>query len=72
MCVRGFYNFWFYGMKPASHCWQEQDTRQFEKVRFIAGVRSFRYFERKTDGVASAVHGNDFIFDGSLEAFKNY
>ena len=38
--VRGLLGFWLYGMRPASHGWQEEYTRQLEKIGFVAGIAS--------------------------------
>ena len=34
--VCGLLGFWLYGMRPASHGWQEEYTRQLEKIGFVA------------------------------------
>ena len=43
---------------------------QLEKIGFVAGVGSPCCFERKSDGLACVVHGDDFTFEGSPEALK--
>lgn len=63
--VCGLVGFWLYGRRPASHAWQEEYTRQLEKIGFAAGVGSPCCFERKSDGVACVVPGDDFTFEGS-------
>ena len=57
-------------MRPASHGWQEEYTRQLENIGFVAGVGSPCCSERKADGVGSVVHGDDFTFEGPPEALK--
>ena len=68
--VCGLLGFWLYGMRPASHGWQEEYTRQLENLGFTTGVGSPCCFERKSDGVACVVHGDDFTFEGPPEALE--
>ena len=68
--VCGLLGFWLYGMRPASHGWQEEYTIQLENIGFTTGVGSPCCFERKADGVACVVHGDDFTFEGPPEALK--
>ena len=62
--VCGLVVFWLYGMRPASHGWQEEYTRQPENIGSVAGVGSPCCFERKSDGVVCVVHVDDFTFEG--------
>ena len=39
-------------------------------IGFVAGVGSPCCFERKADGIACVVHGDDFTFEGPPEALK--
>ncbi len=69
----GLLNFWLYGMRPASHGWQEEYTKQLEAMGFVAGVASPCCFYRKSDDVCCVVHGDDFTMLGSrsgLDWFK--
>ena len=68
--VCGLLGFWLYAMRPAPHGWQEEYTRQLENTGFVAGVVSPCCFERKADGIACVVLGDDFTFEGPPEALK--
>ena len=68
--VCGLLGFWLYGMRPASAGWQEEYTRQLENLGFTTGIGSPCCFERKSDGVACVVHGDDFTFEGPPEALE--
>jgi hypothetical protein len=68
--VCGRLNFWLYGMRPASHGWQEEYTKQLEDMGFLAGVASPCCFYRASDDVCCVVHGDDFTFEGSPESLK--
>jgi len=57
-------------MRPASSGWQEEYTRQLEALGFSTGIGSPCCFERKQDGVACVVHGDDFTFEGPPEALE--
>ena len=66
----GLLNFWLYGMRPASHGWQEEYTKQLEAMGFVAGVASPCCFYRAADDVCCVVHGDDFTFEGPPDALK--
>ena len=51
-------------MRPASHGWQDEYTKQLEAIGFVAGVASPCCFYRKEDDVSCVVHGDDFTFEG--------
>ena len=68
--VCGLLNFWLYGMRPASHGWQEEYTKQLEAMGFLAGVASPCCFYRASDDVSCVVHGDDFTFEGPPDALK--
>ena len=64
--VCGLLIFWLYGMRSASHGWQEEYTKQLEAMGFIAGVAWPCCFYR----AACVVHGDDFTFEGPPDALK--
>ena len=66
----GLLQFWLYGMRPASHGWEAEYTRQLEAIGFDAGAASPCCFYRKRDDVACVVHGDDFTFEGEPSALK--
>ncbi len=66
----GLLNYWLYGMRPASHGWQEEYTKQLEEIGFVAGVASPCCFYRAEDDVCCVVHGDDFTFEGPQEALE--
>ena len=51
-------------MRPASHAWEAEYTRQLEALGFVAGAASPCCFYRASDDVACVVHGDDFTFEG--------
>ena len=69
-CVCGLLGFWLYGMRPASSGWQEEYTRQLEDIGLVARVGTPCCFERRADGVACVVHGDDFTFEGPPWALR--
>ena len=60
--------FWLDGMRPASHGWQEEYTRQLQNLSFVAGEASPCCFDRRSDDVGCVVHGNDFTCEGPPKA----
>ena len=60
--VCGKLQYWLYGMRPASHSWQEEYTRRLVGMGFVAGEVSPCCFYRETDDVSCVVHGDDFTF----------
>ena len=54
--VCGKLQYWLYGMRPASHGWQEEYTRRLVSMGFIAGEASPCCFYREADDVACVVH----------------
>ena len=66
--ICGKLQFWLYGMRPASHGWQDEYTKQLEHIGFKTGVASPCCFYREQDDVSCVVHGDDFTFEGSPEA----
>ena len=40
----GLLQFWLYGMRPASHGWEAEYTRQLEAIGFVAGAASLCFF----------------------------
>ena len=66
--VCGLLQYWLYGMRPASHGWQEEYTRQLVCLGFSSGEASPCCFYREADDVSCVVHGDDFTFEGPPEA----
>ena len=66
--VCGLLQFWLYGMRPASHGWQDEYTKQLELIGFRRGEASPCCFYREKDDISCVVHGDDFTFEGSPEA----
>ena len=66
--VCGKLQYWLYGMRPASHGWQDEYTKQLKHIGFRPGVASPSCFYRKQDDVSCVVHGDDFTFEGPPEA----
>ena len=66
----GLLQFWLYGMRPASHGWEAEYTRQLEAIGFVAGAAEPCCFYREKDDVACVVHGDDFTFEGEPSALK--
>ena len=61
----GRLNYWLYGMRPASHGWEEEYIRVLVKIGFKVGRASpccFRHVERN---LSLSVHGDDFVFEGN-------
>ena len=66
----GKLNYWLYGMRPASHGWEEEYIRVLVKIGFKVGRASpccFRHYERD---LRLCVHGDDFVFEGSEVQLK--
>ena len=68
--VCGRLNFWLYGMRPASHGWEQEYTKQLVALGFKAGEASPCCFYREVDDVACVVHGDDFTVEGPPEALE--
>ena len=66
----GQLQYWLYGMRPASHGWEAEHTRQLEAVGFVAGAASPCCFHRASDHVACVVHGDDFTFEGEPSSLQ--
>ena len=66
----GLLQYCLYGMRPASHGWEAEYTRQLEAIGFVAGVASPCCFHRASDDVACVVHGDDFTFDGEPSSLQ--
>ena len=56
--------YWLYGMRPASHGWQDEYTKQLTEIGFVAVSASHCCFYRASDDVSCVVHGDDFTFEG--------
>ena len=68
--VCGRLNFWLYGMRPASHGWEQEYTKQLVELGFKAGEASPCCFYRESGDVSCVVHGDDFTMEGPPEALK--
>ena len=66
----GLPQYWLYGMRPASHGWEAEYTRQLEAIGFVAGAASPCCFHRASDDVACVVHGDDFTFEGEPSSLQ--
>ena len=66
----GLLQYWLYGMRPASHGWEAEYTRQLEAIGLVAGAASPRCFRRACDDVACVVHGDDFTFEGEPSSLQ--
>ena len=66
----GLLQYWLYGMRPASHGWKAEYTRQLEAIGFGAGAASPSCFHRASDDVACVVHGDDFTFEGKPSSLQ--
>ena len=68
--VCGLLQFWLYGMRPASHGWQEEYVKQLGILGFKCGEASPWCFHCESDDVSCVVHGDDFTFEGPPGALK--
>ena len=68
--VCGLLQYWLYGMRPASHGWQDEYTKQLEAIGFTTGIASPCCFYRKRDDVSCVVHGDDFTFEGPPDSLS--
>ena len=50
--VCGLLQYWMYGMRPTSHGWQDEYTKQLKKVGFIARAACTCFFYRAKDDVS--------------------
>ena len=66
----GLLQYWLYGMRPASHGWEAEYTRQLEAIGFVAGAAFPSCFYRASDDVACVVHGDDFTFEGESSSLQ--
>ena len=55
-------------MRPASHGWQDEYTKQLKLIGFLAGVAYPCCFYGERDNVSCVVHGDGFTFEGPPEA----
>ena len=62
--VCGLLQHWLYGMRPASHGWQDECTKQLKGIGFVAGPASPCRFYRSQDDVSCVVHGVGFTIEG--------
>ena len=62
--VCGLLQYWLYGMRPASHGWQDEYTKQLTGIGFVAVSASPCCFYRARGDVSCVVHGDDFTFEG--------
>ena len=61
--VCGRLQYWFYGMRQASHGWEEEYTHRLDALGFRIGKASPCCFHREADDVSCVVHGYDFVFE---------
>ena len=66
----GLLQYWPYGMRPASHGWEAEYTRQLEAIGFVAGAASPCCFHRASDDAACVVHGGDSTFEGEHSSLQ--
>ena len=66
----GLLQYWLYGMRPASHGWEAEYTRQLEALGFVAAAASPCCFHRASDDVACVVHGDGFTFEGEPSSLQ--
>ena len=57
-------------MRPASHGWEAEYTRQLEAIGSAAGAASPCCFHRAIDDVACVGHGDDFTFEGEPSSLQ--
>ena len=68
--VCGLLQYWLYGMRPASHGWQDEYTKQSKGIGFVAGPASPCCFYRSEDDVSCVVHGDVFTFEGPPDSLS--
>ena len=66
--VCGKLQYWLYGMRPASHGWQEEYTRRLVGMGFVVGWASPCWLYREADDASCVVHGDDFTFEWPRDA----
>ena len=66
----GRLNYWLYGMRPASKGWETEYTKRLQALGFIPRKASPCCFYRQADDVSVVVHGDDFVFEGPSDVFK--